>query len=120
MQRFTDTNGKLIGNKRMKGNKKKGVINLTTIDEKTASAHVKTATEKYIEKLVGKYIITAQEAKQRFQCRHCNKNGHLVKTVALRRQRRPRKMIARRNRSHAKTKMVTRKYLRRPVAFILP
>jgi hypothetical protein len=35
---LTDVNGKLIGNKRMKGNKKKGVINLKTIDEKTASA----------------------------------------------------------------------------------
>jgi hypothetical protein len=74
---LTDANGKLIGNKRMKGNKKKGMIKLKTIDEKTASAHVKTATEKYIEKHVGKYSITAQEAKQRFQCRHCNKNGHI-------------------------------------------
>ena len=70
--------GKLIGNKRMKGNKKKGMIKLKTIDEKTASTHVKTATEKYIEEIVGKYSITAQEAKQRFQCRHCNKNGRLA------------------------------------------
>jgi len=69
---LTDANEILIGNKRMKG-----MIKLKTIDEKTASAHVKTATEKYIEKLVGKYSITAQEAKQRFQCRHYNKNGHL-------------------------------------------
>ena len=75
---LTDANGKLIGNKRMKGRKKKGVINLSAIDEKTSSGATKTATEKYIEKLVGKYSITAQEAKKRFQCRHCNGNGHLA------------------------------------------
>ena len=88
---LTDANGKLIGNKRMKGNKKKGMIKLKTIDEKTASAHVKTATEKYIEKLVGKYSITAQEAKQRFQCRHCNKNGHLETDCRLKKAEKTRK-----------------------------
>jgi len=66
---LTDAYWKLIDNKRMKSQNKKGVINLKSIDEKTSSGGFKTATEKYIEKLVGKYSITAQEAKKRFQCR---------------------------------------------------
>ena len=65
---LTDTNGKLIGNKRMN----KGVINLSAIDEKTSSGATKW-------KLVGKYGITAQEAKKRLQWSFsCNGNDHLA------------------------------------------
>jgi len=38
----------------MKGRKKKGVINLSAIDEKTSGGATKTATEKNLEKVLAR------------------------------------------------------------------